>query len=534
MAKSPGSQNSAIQRLFLPEHRIEADTIPQKNDRQIDGRGIYLVLTRQIMYRGIENVTYLPEVHSYQPVLMNQDPEFLSIFGEEQSLLDRIRDGVVAEDTEALVRLTPEIWDGFSISDLPDSGEFILSNKGSRKPSPVPYSQALERLSMYNILIESGNLVLAGGAVFSCLFGLAVNDIDLFFVTPDQIEAQSLIVDFIDKHKKWIPYVSRTAGSISVTVGRYQGCKSPTGITGEIQYILRLYHNISEVLHGFDVDCCCMGYDGTDIWITRRCYYALTRGYNSVNMNRLSPSYEYRLIKYALRGIPVYVPGFDRSKVNVELLQAEYTLPNPLSEDEFYGDYDKMCEFFDTIKEIRSKTKKLRGFDLLILADHRRRADATASVTDGRLGILREERQTNSLMTSIKVSDYAIDAEDRNVPSWIPIPYSISIMAQDKYTVDNNPPMPKFDFVFEELEKYYHISTPALKVNQVRLKSKFHQVFHLPVDLHDVMEATGRPVISRTVQFKKLNPGEQATGSFHKIVLEDPRTWFFGRFYFTH
>ena len=37
-----------------------------------------------------------------------------------------------------------------------------------------------------------------------------------------------------------------------------------------VQIILRVYHSPSEVLCGFDVDPCCVGYDGTTVWALPR------------------------------------------------------------------------------------------------------------------------------------------------------------------------------------------------------------------------------------------------------------------------
>jgi hypothetical protein len=49
------------------------------------------------------------------------------------------------------------------------------------------------------------------------------------------------------------------------------------------QVILREYASPSEVLLGFDVDCCCCGYDGMDVWALPRCIRALRHGTNILN-----------------------------------------------------------------------------------------------------------------------------------------------------------------------------------------------------------------------------------------------------------
>ena len=57
-----------------------------------------------------------------------------------------------------------------------------------------------------------------------------------------------------------------------------------------------------EILMGFDVDSCAMGFDGTRAWVAGRAHNAVTSQVNLVDLTRRSPSYEMRLAKYAKRG----------------------------------------------------------------------------------------------------------------------------------------------------------------------------------------------------------------------------------------
>jgi hypothetical protein len=51
----------------------------------------------------------------------------------------------------------------------------------------------------------------------------------------------------------------------------------------KVQVVLRIYSSPTEVLIGFDVDCCCCCYDGRNVWVTRRCMNALETGVNVLN-----------------------------------------------------------------------------------------------------------------------------------------------------------------------------------------------------------------------------------------------------------
>ena len=90
-----------------------------------------------------------------------------------------------------------------------------------------------------------------------------------------------------------------------------------------IQIVLRLYQSPAEVLLGFDVDCCCVGFDGYTVRALPRALRALRLGYvvcNPLHSWPNQPTYELRLAKYASRGFAVAVPGLNLAEI--DLLQA--------------------------------------------------------------------------------------------------------------------------------------------------------------------------------------------------------------------
>ena len=78
---------------------------------------------------------------------------------------------------------------------------------------------------------------------------------------------------------------------------------------------MKYYRTVSEVLHGFDVDCLCVGWDGKNIWMTERGKYAMSRGYNTVDLGFASTSYERRLMKYGVMGIGIYVSDIENYNI---------------------------------------------------------------------------------------------------------------------------------------------------------------------------------------------------------------------------
>lgn len=180
----------------------------------------------------------------------------------------------------------------------------------------------LHRLN--EVLLEEP-IVIAGGSILRALTASKgvrtegwwgkTSDIDLFLCCSDREEANriarrifyALAVD----NEKWIILRCRGVVNIHKIIPHY--------VETRVQVVLRLYDSLSEILVGFDVDCCCCAYDGRNVWLTPRCVSALQSGVNVLNPLHAwpnQPSYELRLAKYANRGFAVSVPGIDSNRID--------------------------------------------------------------------------------------------------------------------------------------------------------------------------------------------------------------------------
>jgi len=92
-----------------------------------------------------------------------------------------------------------------------------------------------------------------------------------------------------------------------------------------VQIVLRLYKSVSEILSGFDVDCSCFAYDGSQVYGTPRAISSFMTQTNTIDLSRRSPSYESRLSKYARRGFEVYWPELDRSRVDPTIFERSFS-----------------------------------------------------------------------------------------------------------------------------------------------------------------------------------------------------------------
>lgn len=124
------------------------------------------------------------------------------------------------------------------------------------------------------------------------------SDVDHFFVCPKE-QAEQIIGEIQN------PVVTRHTVNTRID-------------DVKMSYILRLYKAPTEVVHGFDVDCCGILYDPetNSIWATRRAYHAIQKKVNIFNPERASPSYASRLIKYLRRGsYRIHLPLLTQDKI---------------------------------------------------------------------------------------------------------------------------------------------------------------------------------------------------------------------------
>ncbi|KAN0038975.1 hypothetical protein ACTA71_001169 [Dictyostelium dimigraforme] len=161
------------------------------------------------------------------------------------------------------------------------------------------------------------NVFIAGGSILGCSLeggiqgneGFKNSDIDIFLYGLSEDDANRKL-DEIERHIKTksgnLVQMARTKYAITFINAR--GFRN-------VQIVLRIYKSPAEVLMGFDIDCCSIGYNGTDVYGMPRAIKAVANSCNIVSMSRRSLTYETRLFKYALRGFSIRVPNLDKTKI---------------------------------------------------------------------------------------------------------------------------------------------------------------------------------------------------------------------------
>ena len=433
----------------------------------------------------------------------------------------------------------------------------LLFRKGiDGPPEIVSWESVSKSLQEIDFLANMPGVFVAGGYIFSALTGVDSPDIDLFLFQEDgtSYETDEEAIDKIHEiaqvlKDKWgtecldgsnqLDLITRSKYAITINVGK---SRKP------VQIILRIYKSPSEILHGFDVDSCCFGYKYGKILATTRAVKALQSGFNQVDFDRLSPSYEYRLAKYATRGMAIAIPGFYRVCVNSEVLNSYVQ----------YGSWRE--KHGDNIESrYRQPHRSLKGLNLLLFLEayyndtkHKKR------VSDGFIKLAYEHSDYSTapihdplyhsdmhtyvdyLSSSTSENDYP-EFYDKYITHFTNYTHSVwetlDSHEQTKYISK------KSEYTIHEAcqdDRLYRIhinnflsATARKKIIYVAtpVDTLLPNILNINEHLYKAFDVVGIWEIPRKIEFKRVQPGEQTTSSFHKIVLEDPNTWYTGIFY---
>jgi hypothetical protein len=362
---------------------------------------------------------------------------------------------------------------------------------------------------------NGGDFFVAGGSIISIIFGSRISDIDLFYCGAGRDQGND--DNFIEKmtsimyKKSFAAYpdidsrvmITRTENSVT--------CKLEITLDEQIydshlkrmveipfQFILRGYKTPSEVLHGFDVDCCCIGYDGSKIWLSERCLFSLKNMINVVDFDRLSPTYERRLAKYARRyqlrshllhekigkAFAIFVPSFNTNNYNrMKILDeiANNKIENAGIKLRFGRDAR------ENVQEDKDNNPKF--LEYLLFDEMRNRA-----------GIAQLGKSNDK-------SDYT---QGGCVAFMVSHRSGLDALRDQKYIAGTKA---------TKREKYYDMRSDDEE--ETEYEEDIDNVYLVSYSSEKIKEQMMVPL-----KLKRMNPGEQVTSTFHKLVLEDERIWY--------
>jgi len=458
-----------------------------------------------------------------------------------------------------LIPLTEEVWTWLQIgsADGPEILRYSSENTLQKRPWPAIQKD----LQSLNKLLRE-NIFLAGGRIFSALFGTPSNDIDLFLHGLSEEQAHQKVRTWFQQMDlpeararyhalqrfEYAPHTYDTLeqayeemDSLSV-INRVMRTKNALSFRLnllDVQFILRLYRTPSEILHGFDVDSCAIGYDGRQVWMTERFFYSLLAGYNTFSFDRLSPSYEWRLVKYGTRGMSIYVPGFDPAKIDQSAIVTRWehhldTTDRGTNAHQRYR-YIK-GNFLYSWRNAGERPPNLQGIDILVyMAFHCRQYNYNQRSLETVSRLSKETSDYDTVpfthtaadQSFLRLINYLMDESSaENYPDHYNKykhhfrPWVDSNVIKELH-LNNIPTAPKIYFLMAHLMR----SKNPLQT--------FDLLWELPEDLYLGFGVVRPWDLPRKAEFKTTNPGEQMTGTFHQTILDCPERWYEGQYYHT-
>jgi hypothetical protein len=374
-------------------------------------------------------------------------------------------------------------------------------------------------------------VVIAGGSLISLLNGDRVVDNDLFVYggndtcggggTGTGVGDESTVY-FDNKLREILENnshsITRSVNAVTINSG------IPT------QIILRAYKTMSEIIHGFDIDCSgiCYNIAENEIYVTPRAWFALTTRTNVVNLSLASPTYEYRLAKYRHRGFSIYVPGLDKKCIDKKATRSMRRFVNETLAK-------IMPMLVETFSDARQNIDE-RGNKYRYGADGGRASHKTREIMKRRMMI--------NLKTSFRGLSYLLMMDKLKY-----IPFELSDYDEIKEIDQLSPTslgelgqqvnFPGKTALIDEFENIYtlngasHLVLMRNEYDRYRRPIKVHGcrgiegLFFIPDEVVDKL----KPKVPQKLTWKTTYPGEQMTSTFHRTVYTNPDVWYNGLLY---
>lgn len=215
---------------------------------------------------------------------------------------------------------------------------------GTTNPISIPRNIGVSRIrNVMNYLptrsLPKDHYIAGGAALYIAGITDKFKDIDIFTCNKD--ETMRYIESSYGPNKYYGMYQSGNAITMKGSV--------------DIQFITREYSSPSQIIHGFDIPCCCILFDGKKLWTTTKGLYCINNGVNWFEPDRSSPTYALRLSKYHMRGFMLRLPNIQDIALNVKY---------------YYAMRDKIKKtYYDKYERTEYNTEKLEELGDIIYID---------------------------------------------------------------------------------------------------------------------------------------------------------------------
>lgn len=296
----------------------------------------------------------------------------------------------------------------------------------------------------------------------------------------------------------------------------------------EIQFIFRIYSSKSEILHGFDLGSCAVGFDGKKVYFTSLSKFAYEYGLNIIDTTRRSTSYENRLMKYMWRGFGIVLPQLDMEtciKTWNKKREESKSIKRP-TYDEKYIDI--------RLEYIELRIQQIKG-NRTMIGDVTGRYNKFSTINDyGQTSI--------STQSYMNISDYdqymeeyidmAGDSSHRNYKFLVKGGLESGKITLNgynfeeifNYKVDREKILSFFNQKKKQIKRMFlkdmNLREKAFERIEKEIRNKYHELYD------EIKRMESLPSIFWITD----NPGRQLTSSINPII-EDEQEWYGSNFY---
>lgn len=384
--------------------------------------------------------------------------------------------------------------------------------------------------------VPMDNILFAGGSVSRalCRESYGSNDVDIFLYGISDIQeanerVDQLMQDLIEKYREYVTTgkdndKKKTLDKCNYEYKCIRNANCITMVFEQnynkviVQIILRLYKSISEILHGFDLGSCAVGYDEDRVYFTSLSKFSFEYSCNLVDTTRRSTTFEKRLLKYFRRNFEIVFPYLNVDKLPKKNIK--YDIP-------------EVCEMPGLVFSYRKINGNQLSFDRILYPD----VDACNGDYDIdnldeyklphiNMRILARESKKNKDYNS-ELYFYTENPDDNVVKLKPFLSRRLIINAYDNMIDDietvgvshmkkylaSNPKLIKMLDSNKSLDEFYAVIKKCIEKERKQALADFESMAKRDYPLKWVTK----------------NPGSQLTSSVNPII-EDPEAWY-GKYY---
>ncbi len=227
--------------------------------------------------------------------------------------------------------------------------------------------------------------------------------------------------------------------------------------------------------------------------MTNRAVFSFQHMINCVDFDRMSPSYELRLSKYMARGFSTYVPNYSSTQLNI----SKY--------DQYWQNKKEYSMKFVELRTLKFHLEGIEKYNNISLPPDER-----------------EELQT-------KLNNFIVPEKPKALQGLEILIHHGFHMINRTHANRKSDYSDVSDTYFIKWDSTTDISLLTNREDKV-IMYKINDKINIDQIFNVTQIDTTNFKVSPKIVWKKINPGEQTTSTFHQIVLNNLNSWYECRF----